>query len=120
MNGRRLVAVLLLLTLPACATRIGDLSLATSKNLSRSFDSLAEDVEGKDCARVLWLLFIPIPFGSLQPSLEEAMDRAIEKVPGGDMMTNVTITNEPFLVPLLVINYRSDCLVVEGDVGKLD
>jgi hypothetical protein len=69
-------------------------------------------VEGKDCVYRLIL----IPFGALVPNLEEAMDRALAKVPEGNVMTDVAIYND--VVSTLIFNQQ--CLRVKGDVGKIE
>ncbi len=120
MKRSGLYGLLLLLLASGCTTRIADLTLASSKNIPHRFEVLAEDVEGRDCASILMLLFIPIPLGSFQPSFEEAMDRAIGTVPGGNLMTNVAISNESFVIPLLFVNFARGCAVVQGDVGRLE
>jgi len=119
MRSVYLIASLVLVLLTACATRIGDLTIASSKNLPHEFETLQEGVEGRDCSNILMLLFIPIPFGSLRPSLDEAMDRAIDQVPNANMLTNVTISQEPVVVPLLLVNFIRNCLVTSGDAGRL-
>jgi hypothetical protein len=115
---RLLASSCALLLLAGCAQRVGSMTVASSKNLPPRFEILKREVRGEDCGRVLILVFIPIPLGSMQPKLEEALDRAIEQVPNGNLMTDVVVMNEPFIVPLLLVNYISTCMVVTGDVGR--
>jgi hypothetical protein len=98
----------LALSMAACTTRLGAFTLASTKNLGAQYQPLQTHVVGEDCARLL--LFIPL--GSLNPNVQEAVDRAVEQVPGGDMMTNVTV-HEDFLITVL---YNSRCVKVVGDV----
>jgi len=65
-------------------------------------------VEGEDCVDMI--LFIPI--GTLNPNIQDAVDRAVEKVPNGDMMTNVTLTEDM----LFTLIYNRVCVRVTGDV----
>jgi len=91
-----LSAALLLL---GCSVRTGDLNLISTKNVAslESADSLGT-FEGSDCRAVA------------PPSLEEAIDRAIEQG-NGNAMTNaaVYLTTAPF----------HNCFRVRGDVVKL-
>ena len=64
---RLAVVIALALALAGCTTRIGDLTVATPKNLTRDFDVVKKDVEGKDCAYSLLGL---IPLGVLNPTID--------------------------------------------------
>jgi hypothetical protein len=67
--------------LVGCSTRMVDYTILSTKNvdLSRvgSFRRSAERVTGKDTQ--FWLIIIPV---SGSPNLKEAIDRAVERVPG--------------------------------------
>ena len=102
-----------LLALPGCAFRMGDFTLVASENVGLAPETVRRSVEGKDCAYRL-LFFIPL--GSIVPNAEEAMDLAMEKVPEGNVMTNVAIYND--VVNLIV--FSQTCLRVKGDVGVLE
>lgn len=90
-----------------CTTRMGDLSIATSKNLTRDFEVVRADVEGEDCTHML--LFIPI--GSMNPSMEGAIDNALESIPEADAMTNARFKQ----TTLFTLIYNQGCLKVKGD-----
>jgi hypothetical protein len=55
------------------------------------------------------LLFIPL--GSLNPSIEEAADRALRKATSADMLTNVSVYRDL----LFLYIYSRTCARVEGD-----
>jgi hypothetical protein len=104
------LTLLLALMLSACSTRIGDLTLASTKNLGTAYKPIQSRVRGEDCTHMI--LFIPL--GSLQPNLEEAVDRAVGQVPEGDMMTNARIYQDT----LFTLLYNRGCIRVDGDVAK--
>lgn len=113
---RRLLAVpavALLLVAAAlatgCRTRLGDLTIASTKNVGLNPEPVKRSVEGKDCAN--FLLFIPI--GKLNPNLEDAMEAAMEKVAAGNIMTDVAI----YVDQISAIVFNQVCYRVKGDVG---
>jgi hypothetical protein len=103
-----LILFLAIATLSGCTTRIGAFTFASTKNLGVAYAPLQTRVEGEDCVTII--LFIPL--GTLNPNIQDAVDRAVEQVPNGDMMTNVTLTED--LLFTLVYNRR--CVRVTGDV----
>jgi hypothetical protein len=105
---RKAALFLAIAMLSGCTTRIGAFTFASTKNLGVAYAPLQTAVEGEDCVNLI--LFIPI--GTLNPNIQDAVDRAVEKVPNGDMMTNVTL-REDFLLTLL---YNRACVRVTGDV----
>ncbi len=114
MNGMRAMIILSLLTLAimlqGCVNRIGDFTLASTKNidLQGGLHAVSERarVEGSDYK--LFLFYIP--FGI--PNLEEAMDNAIEQTRGAVGLTNVTVKAGQYgLFPYIAILG----LHVEGD-----
>lgn len=90
-----------------CTTRVGDLTIGTSKNLPQRFDVVQQDVLGKDCSYAL--LFIPL--GKLNPSIEGAIDDALESVPEADAMTDAQF-HQDMLFTLL---FNQSCFRVNGD-----
>ncbi len=105
---KRAVLLLAIAMLSGCTTRIGAFTFASTKNLGVTYPPVQTGVEGEDCVNMI--LFIPM--GTLNPNVQDAVDRAVEKVPNGDMMTNVTV-NEDMLITLL---YNRNCVRVTGDV----
>ena len=106
-----LAVAIVALASSGCAYRTGDLSVVSSKNVGLQPQLIRQRVEGRDCTHML--LFIPL--GSLVPNLDEAMDRALEKVPDGNVLTDMAIYNDV----LFTYIYNRTCLRVKGDVGSL-
>jgi hypothetical protein len=107
----RIALLLFVFALAGCSFRTGDLSVVASQNVGLEPELIRRSVEGKDCAHML--LFIPI--GTLVPNLDEAMDRALEKVPEGNILTDMAIYNDL----LFTYIYNRTCLRIKGDVGRL-
>jgi hypothetical protein len=95
-----------------CSFRMGDLNIVSSKNVALNPEPIRHGVEGRDCA-YRFLFFIPL--GSWIPNTEEAMDRAMEKVPQANLMTNIAIYRQKVFT--LLVNM--DCFEVKGDLGEL-
>ena len=93
-----------------CRTRLGDLTLLSTKNVTLTSSVVERSVEGKDCVQML--LFIPIS-GRLNPTLDEAMADAMSNVPDGNIMTDVALYNDVIFTLL----YNQLCYRVKGDVG---
>lgn len=109
MTLRSLGPLFLVITLSACtSTRLGSATMASTKNLGCTFTPIQQHVRGEDCAYNV----LGIPLGSVNPNLQEAVDNAVSPIPGGDMMTNVTVHRD-LLITLL---YNQACVRVEGDV----
>ena len=104
-------AVSVTLVLSGCTFGMGDFTLVASENVGLEPDVIRRSVEGKDCT---WMLLF-IPLGSLVPNAEEAIDRAMEQVPKGNVMTDVAVYND--LIFTYILNRT--CLRVKGDVGEL-
>jgi PBP1b-binding outer membrane lipoprotein LpoB len=98
--------------LSGCSIRLGSFTIASTKNIGYTYRPLQRDVTGEDCVNMI--LFVPI--GTLNPNLQDAVDRAVAKVPNGDMMTNVTAYTD-FLFTLV---YNRRCVRVVGDVVDTD
>ena len=104
--------LILLSLLPAlgCTTRLGDLTIVTSKNPKQSFEIVRQGVEGKDCT----VQVLGIPFGELNPTIEGAMHDALSAVPDADALANVQVRRTVVLT-LLVNQF---CFRVRGDAIK--
>jgi hypothetical protein len=112
MRWNRVASALIAILLGSgCAFRMGDFALISSQNVGLRPEPIRKGVEGKDC--VYMLLFIPI--GGLVPNVEEAMDRAMEQVPEGNVMMNVAIYNDVIFTYVL----NRTCARVRGEVGIL-
>ncbi|MFT5888326.1 MAG: hypothetical protein ACI9BO_001144 [Zhongshania sp.] len=99
-----LLAFLGLVLLSGCATRMVDFTIISTKNvdLARLGEfhrservERVERVEGVDTRYII----IIIPTGN--PSVEEAVDRAIESVPGGVALIDGVLTSKFFYIPYI-------------------
>jgi hypothetical protein len=68
---------------------------------------IREGVEGKDCSNVILLL---IPIGTLNPTIDGAIDDALDKVSGADALIDVTIKSYAWTAIL----FTQSCVTVEG------
>lgn len=107
----RIALAILAVSFSACTFRTGDLSVVASGNVGLQPEIIRRSVEGQDCTH--FLLFIP--FGSLVPNLDEAMDRALEKVPEGNLLMDIALYQDQ----LFTYIYNRTCLRVRADVGAL-
>ena len=92
-----------------CTQRIGDFTVASTKNMDVTDNShtiiTGNRVTGKDVAHII--LFFPTGI----PDMKEAMDNAIEKSPGAVGLSDVTIKLGNFYIPLI---YGQQWYEVEG------
>jgi hypothetical protein len=92
-----------------CSTRLVDFTIMSSKNVDltrvATFERAKNRVEGTDMAHII----IFIPTGT--PNAKEAMDRAIESVPGAVALVDGVITYKFFYIPYI---YGQQSYVVEG------
>lgn len=105
-----LLAFFGLVLLSGCATRMVDFTIISTKNvdLARLGEfHRSERVEGVDTRYII----IIIPTGN--PSVEEAVDRAIESVPGGVALIDGVLTNKFFYIPYI---FGENKYVVTGTV----
>jgi hypothetical protein len=99
------------LTLTSCTQRLVDFTIISTKNvdLSRanSFRRAAGRTTGEDAKQII----IIFPLGT--PSAKEAVDRAIESVPGGVALVDGVLSNSFFYIPYIIGESK---YVVEGTV----
>ncbi len=93
-----------------CSTRVADLTLVSTKNIDLSNAQLdvrqGKRVKGEDCAIILLGI---LPLGT--PSLETAIDRALEKGNGNVMVDQVTYFKWAYFILA-----TQSCIEVEGTV----
>lgn len=104
--------IVLVMMLEGCSFNMGTLTAASTKNISLPQTPVKTAVEGEDCVK--FVLFIP--FGSLEPNVQEAADNALTKAPTANMLTNVVLYAEPVFTLL----YNQVCLKIKGDAVKVD
>ena len=109
MNPSRLALGLLVVFLSSCTTRIVDFTIISTKNLDLSkgatFQRGQSRVEGLDKVYVI----VIFPTGT--PNVKEAVDRAIESVPGAIALLDGVVTQEMWQIPLI---YGETGFLVEG------
>ena len=86
-----IAAVLIAFSFTSCITRLGTFSVISTKNIdwSRANNytrSTINKKKGKDLAHII--IFIPTQFN---PTIEDAVDQAIEKVPGGVALVDAVV-----------------------------
>jgi len=91
-----------------CTKRIGDLTVATTKNLNLEsmvidYNKASKNCEGGDCKIVI--LGIPIGY----PNMEEALDKAMAKC-DGNLMTDIAL----YKTEWSIILFGGNCIRVKG------
>ena len=103
------LAILAASTITGCVQRIGDFTVASTKNMDVKDHtyriSTGNRVVGIDKAHII--LFFPTGV----PNMKEAMDAAIEKAPGAVGLSDVTIKIGNFYIPLI---YGEQWYEIEG------
>jgi hypothetical protein len=109
MKTPRLFAFIFLALLTGCTTRLTDFTIISTKNVDLSVIGRARRgaarVEGKDVAHII--IFIPTGV----PNMKEAIDRAIESVPGAVALVDGVLYQRFFWIPYI---YGQSAFVVEG------
>lgn len=107
---KKLTAIILLaMGLSGCSQRMIDFTMISSKNIDLSrgaeFTRSPKRVKGEDRKRII--IFIPTG----QPNAKEAMDKAIESVPGAVGLVDGVITSHSWYIPYI---YGEAWYEVEG------
>jgi hypothetical protein len=106
---KRLLLIFAIMLFSGCTHRLVDFTVISSKNieLSRGADlkRAPKRVKGEDRTHII--VFIPTGV----PSAKEAMDRAIESVPGAVGLLDGVITEHAFYIPYI---YGQQWIEVEG------
>lgn len=102
-----LLAFLGLVLLSGCATRMVDFTIISAKNVDLARLGEFHRSERVDTRYII----IIIPTGN--PSVEEAVDRAIESVPGGVALIDGVLTSKFFYIPYI---FGETKYVVTGNV----
>jgi hypothetical protein len=103
------ISLCLLAALPACSQRMVDFTVISSKNIDLSrgadFKRLPTRIKGEDRKSII--IFIPTGI----PNAKEAMDNAIESVPGAVGLVDGVITQHSWYIPYI---YGQNWIEVEG------
>jgi hypothetical protein len=103
----------LALCLAACTTPLGNMTVLSTAPLPSPARPLQADVEAVDCAH--FLLFLPVS-GRISSSIERAMRKALEQVPEGNALTDVSFYNEVLFAYL----YNRTCTRLVGTVAVIE
>ena len=113
--SRSLLLAILTTTIAAtgCVVRHGDFTVLSSKlvrlsEIELSQEDRVKNVEGRDVGHIL--IFIP----TKQPTLEDAINNALEKA-DGDLMTDAVVHSWSWYIPYV---YGQAGWKVKGDVVK--
>lgn len=100
---------LLLFVLTGCTMRLVDFTILSTKNIdltrAATFERGAMRVEGIDKSSII--IFIPTGV----PNVKEAIDRAIESVPGAVALVDGVVSYRSFYIPYI---YGEESYIVEG------
>ncbi len=97
-----------------CSFNLGTMSALATHNINVPSKTIGREVEGSDC--LYFLLFVPVS-GSLEPNVEEAVDRALATQEGaGNAMTNVALYLDTAGLPPI---FWQTCYRVKGEVVQL-
>jgi hypothetical protein len=100
---RRLAIVLGATLLASCSAHVGTFTLVAPE--PPDMPRLKQRVRGTDCA--------VLPLVMPAPNLQRAVERAVEQVPWGEMLVDVTVTNDYFVTGV----YNRSCYRVDGEVA---
>lgn len=104
-----MIIVLCSISLLGCATRLVDFTIISTKNIDLArgadFKRGTSRIEGED--KVCIIIFIPTGV----PNIKEAVDKAIEKVPGAIALLDGVVTSKGWWIPYI---YGESSYVVEG------
>ncbi|GHV74819.1 hypothetical protein AGMMS49940_21210 [Spirochaetia bacterium] len=108
--GLMLVVLLALMTV-GCAHRLGAFTVISTKSIDWSraseYKRYNEKVEGSD----IYHIIILFPTGSV--TIEDAVDNALEKVPGGIALVDAVLRSKSFYIPYI---YGQGGYYIEGTV----
>lgn len=103
------LGVLLSVSLVGCVTRLVDFTIISTKNIDLArgadFKRAQTRTEGEDKVAII----IIIPTGT--PNIKEAVDRAIEKVPGAIALLDGVVSAKAWYIPYI---FGESSYVVEG------
>lgn len=103
---------LLLLLESGCSVPVAELSLVSTTSADWPVMVLERGVEGRSCRSSLVLGLIPM---GRQPSIVgEAIQRTLDVVPDGELLTNASVA----LATVDIVLFRRECAHVSGTVAK--
>jgi hypothetical protein len=96
----------------ACVVSSGRFALLSDRVTGLQPEIVRRGVEGEDC--VYGVLMLPIS-GRVEPSLEAAVENAMARAPGSQLMVGVEISERRFTTLL----FDRICLRVHGNAARL-
>lgn len=107
---KTMIALILFILVTGCVQRIGDFTVASTKNMDikRTLHRVDETTRLKDRDVAHIILFFPIGI----PDMKEAMDNAIEQKTGAVGLSNVTVKIGHWYIPFI---YGQHYYEVEGN-----
>jgi len=109
----RLVAAVvlgaILMVFEGCATRLGDFTVLSTKNVDVAGLKPGDRQTGEDCVN---MLFSMIPLG--QVNWKTAMDQSLERGKG-DVMVDIVLTVKYWMIPYV---WGQQCIEFEGTVSQ--
>ena len=100
------------LALGGCASRVGAFTVLSTRNIdwsrTQEYVRSSEKTKGKDINHII--IFIPT---KANVNIEDAVDNAIAKVPGGIALVDAVVRYRSFSIPLI---YAQGGYIVEGSV----
>ncbi len=106
----RILLILAVVFLTGCSHRIGDFTVASTKNIDIKKTTHYVDYNDRLTDRDTKHIIIFIPTG--QPNMKEAMDNAIEQRNGAVGLSNVTVKSGGWYIPYI---YGQSYFEVEGN-----
>lgn len=104
---RRFAASLSILAMcSGCTVRLGDFTVGSPRNIPTNFSVKAQKVVGRDCAYQI----LGIPIGTLNPTIDGAVDNALEQAPGADALADVALFQEVYFF----VVFAQICIRTEG------
>jgi copper chaperone CopZ len=100
------------MTVTGCATRLGAFTVISTKNIDWSraseFTRSNQRVEGEDMYHII--ILIPTKFNI---TIEDAVDKALQKVPGAIALVDAVLRSKSFYIPYI---YGRAGYYVEGNI----
>ncbi len=93
-------------------TLLGDFSILSTDNIPLNLEPIGKNAEGSDCITRPFLFNGP---AQMIPSLQKALNEALDSFDGGNALANVSIR----LVYEEYLLWSRRCYYVEGDVVQL-
>jgi hypothetical protein len=116
-----IISSTLLMTGCTSTSGVGTFTMASTHNV-RGVDYSVEDntripTTGQSCNKtILWIFDITKPANPLSAAMDNAIRNGHEDGVDGDLLVNVLIQNESFSI----LGYSSNCLVVKGDLVRVN